>query len=237
MEESLGIGLVLLFWVVLLGGFAAAVATMLRGAVKKFVSSDALRGRRAQKFAFLLPFACVAFWILSFLAYAAINDRVFHRDPGLGDSWYAPIPNGVVLGAIDVPEVGYVGTLNGSTLVMDVTRLQVEKAWIAGMYDSAARGFEGSEAGSSKGFFILDAFSHQRQDFTTAEAFESALGQRGLRSHLRPFDVVYREFRKTWFDDLAVVWMLGVPVVALLALALYIVRARRGSLRFPGMGG
>src|SRR5690348_3393338 len=94
---AMGILFVLLIYAVVLsiaGGIAAAV---LGAIVFKLIPSPRLRRKRAVTFAAAFPLICVAYAGVWFIAYAAINDLVFHRDPGLGDSWYTPLPNGYAL--------------------------------------------------------------------------------------------------------------------------------------------
>lgn len=39
---------------------------------------------------------------------AIVNEIVLHRDPGLGDTWHCPLPNGYALLMIDVMDHGWV---------------------------------------------------------------------------------------------------------------------------------
>ena len=56
----------------------------------------------------LFPFGYVAFGGVWFVVYATINGVVFHRDPGLGDGWETPMPNGYALRMIDTTDQGTV---------------------------------------------------------------------------------------------------------------------------------
>ena len=103
----------------------------------------------------------------------------------------------------------------------------MEENWIAGSYDSAALGFSKAEAGSSKGFFLLNASTNVSRNFRTFDELVPELRQRGLHPHLRPFDEVFREYRNTWFDKAAAAWALGVPLCALVAFAVYVLRLRK----------
>ena len=211
-----------------LGGLASVAAVAVRGIVRRALPLAAAGRPIAEKAAFILPLVCVVFWAISWIAYAAINDRVFHRDPGLGDSWFTPMPNGDVLAAIDIPDVGYIETSGQVQLVSDVTRLQVDPGWIAGSYDTAARGFRTARGDIDKGFFLLNVATNARQDFSTSDELASALGQRSLALHLRPFETVFHEYRNTWFDYATLTWALTVPFCAVVALAVYVRRLRRG---------
>ncbi len=62
-------------------------------------------GERRRRFILatrLFPFACLGWAAGVFVLYAVVNDAVFHRDPGLGDGWWCPLPNGYTLEMTDV---------------------------------------------------------------------------------------------------------------------------------------
>jgi len=54
------------------------------------------------------PFLCLAWGCGVFIFQGVINEAVFHRDPGLGDLWQCPLPNGYALTMVDVPAHGRV---------------------------------------------------------------------------------------------------------------------------------
>ncbi len=104
----MGILFVLIFYAIVLSVVAAIGSAVLGTAAHFMTRRFGGRHRRVVLCAAAFPFLCVAFAGAWFIGYAVINDTVFHRDPGLGDSWYTPLPNGYGLMMIDTTDEGTV---------------------------------------------------------------------------------------------------------------------------------
>jgi len=103
-----GLGIVLLFWLVVGSVFAVTGATTLAGSTSR-LTRGATNGRRKIIIAAgLFPFVCLCWAGLIFLFQALVNEGLLHRDLGLGDTWHAPLPNGYQILMIDVPDQGLV---------------------------------------------------------------------------------------------------------------------------------
>ena len=103
----MGIAVVLIFYAVALT-IAASVGAVLLGVLSYVLTRHSRQRRRVILASVLFPFACVVCAGGWFILYAVINYAVFHRDPGLGDSWETPLPNGYALMMIDTTDQGTV---------------------------------------------------------------------------------------------------------------------------------
>src|SRR5213593_5214785 len=104
----MGIGIVLLFWAIA-GTISASVGALVFGGLTALLTSGAVEGRRKIIVgAFAFPFICLGWAGLVFVFQAAVNGFLLQRDPGLGDTWYCPLPNGYAITMIDVTDQGWV---------------------------------------------------------------------------------------------------------------------------------
>src|SRR5579872_2218365 len=104
----MGIGFVLLLWAVA-GTILAGLGAVILGGATAFFTRRVNKGRRrAVSAAILFPFACLAWAGAVFVVQAIVNESVLHRDPGLGDTWHCPLPNGYMITMIDVTDQGWV---------------------------------------------------------------------------------------------------------------------------------
>jgi predicted PurR-regulated permease PerM len=102
----MGIGIVLLFWAVI-GTILAGVAAVVLGVATAWLTRRVQHWRRtAILAAAVLPFLCLAWAGAVFFFQAIVNETLFHRDPGLGDAWHTPLPNGYSLLMIDETDHG-----------------------------------------------------------------------------------------------------------------------------------
>jgi succinate dehydrogenase/fumarate reductase cytochrome b subunit len=90
----MGILFVLIFYLIVMTGLAAIGSLLFSTAANRLIRSFKDRAGKIVLIATLFPFACEVFAGVWFVAYAVTNAEVFHRDPGLGDSWETPLPNG-----------------------------------------------------------------------------------------------------------------------------------------------
>src|SRR5258708_4403268 len=137
----MGIGVVILFWAVV-GSIFAAIGMLIRRSAANFLTRGVLKGRSAVVLAAtVLPFACLAWGAAVFVLQWDINEKVFHRDPGIGDAWKCPLPNGYALLMIDLPDYGWVynprtqpmpdGVGEQEDAIFGVRTLQVANRYIA----------------------------------------------------------------------------------------------------------
>ncbi|SRR5712692_775653 len=93
----MGIGLVILLGAVV-GTVAAAIGTVVLRSATAFLTRRVTKGRRSVILAAtVFPFGCLAWGAAVFICQWTINENVFHRDPGIGDAWKCPLPNGYAL--------------------------------------------------------------------------------------------------------------------------------------------
>lgn len=103
----MGIGFVLLIWLVVLlvlGSLGALLVSFITFRMSRS-STPAIRWTRTLG-AFVYPFIMIGYLGASFLLYAVWCEGYRKVDPGLGDCWHAPIVNGYQLVFIDIPEKG-----------------------------------------------------------------------------------------------------------------------------------
>jgi hypothetical protein len=85
-------GIVLLVWA-LVGTPVAVIAALLLRRAADYLTRGTRQDRKALfKFVSLSPFLCLVWVGTVFIFQAVINESVFHRDPGVRDSWKCPLP-------------------------------------------------------------------------------------------------------------------------------------------------
>ncbi len=165
-----------------------------------------------------------------------INEAVFHLDPGLGDLWQCPLPNGYALTMVDVPDHGRV--YNPATqqfpgffgeqkdAVTDVRILQVSDRYVVGGTDS--RGFRQQRADDQvDSYFLLDTRAGIQRRFSNLGELAAAVQPLGLRLQLEPIRRICLRYRYSWFDALAGVLLCGPPLLGLVLLGRSILKLRR----------
>src|ERR1700722_13867796 len=104
----MGIVVVLIFYAVALT-IAASIGAAVLGAISYFLTKHSGQDRKKAILASVLfPFLCLAYAGGWFITYAVVNYTIFHRDPGLGDSWETPLPDSYSLMMIDTTDQGTV---------------------------------------------------------------------------------------------------------------------------------
>jgi hypothetical protein len=174
------------------------------------------------------------------IAYWIINAEVFHRDPGLGDSWETPLPNGFALMMIDTTDQGTVynpktqgseGSVGESSdAVFGVRQLQVSKNFIFGARDSGYFGRIGQESKFVDSYFELDTNKGIHIDFKSLDELRQQAAHDGVSLNLRAFESVFGDYRTTWFDYFAGVILLLVPTAGFLLLVRWVWRVRQDTL-------
>jgi hypothetical protein len=234
----MGIAVVLIVYFVVLS-VAAAICCAILVATTRWYLRDAPRERRKlMAYAGVLPFVCVAYAGVCFIAYAVINDTVFHRDPMLGDGWSTPIGHGYAIDMIDVTDQGTVhpvdgpdGGLNSPERVSGVRRMQVAGPFILGTEDRNWFANLGKDVKDESNFFVIDTRTRARREFASESELAAYASQNGASLALKPIADVYDQYRFTWFDALAGVALLLLPMLAFCWLVWLVARAKRKELK------
>jgi hypothetical protein len=237
----MGLVFVLLFWGIvglILGGAGALAARMTATLLTRgnYEGPEISARKRAIRIATLLPFACLSWVGAIFILQGYINTTILHRDMGIGDSSYCPLPNGYSVLMIDVSDQGTVynprtqlgdGTVvEQEDAISGVRELQVADARLLGGADSRYSEHFGQSSPSIDRYFVLDTRTGKRTDFTTDTALRSAASMLGIELKLKPIFEVYRQYRFTWFDLAAALFMFLPPVLAAAGFLRSIVRLR-----------
>jgi Na+-translocating ferredoxin:NAD+ oxidoreductase RnfD subunit len=233
----MGIGIVLMVYAVAFT-VAASVGAVLLGALASVLTRQSGRRRkRAIVASALFPFLCLLFAGAWFVAYATVNSLVFDRDPGLGDSWQTPLPNGYALIMIDTTDQGTVynpktqakdGSIaSRDDAVFGVRQLQVSQSHIFGARDSGYFGRLGEESKFVDGYFELETKQGKVTEFKSLEELQEHASSEGVTLNLRPFDSVFADYRTTWFDYTAGLTLVVVPLFGFALLGRWIWKIRR----------
>jgi len=232
----MGLGIVLLFWIVV-GTILTVISSCVLGGITASLTRGVEKGRRALIIAAcVLPFACSGWAAVLFLFQAVVNEGLLHRDLGLGDSWHAPIPNGYEILFIDVTDCGWIYSpktqltpnvvSEQEDAVANVRKIQIANQYILGGVNS--KGFSDfCIEDTIDSYFILDTSVGGKRVLTDYEALRVAALSLGIQPHLEPIYEVYSRNRFTWFDVLVGVLFLLPPMIAFSLLIWQIFRLRR----------
>lgn len=231
----MGIGFVLLIWAVagaILAGFGAVVL----GGITALLTRGVAQGRtRMILVASIFPFLCLGWAGIVFFSQAAVNEFVFHRDPGLGDMWQCPLPDGYALLMIDETEQGWVfnpktrgwdGVAEGEDSISGVRVLQLSGPYILGGRDSHAYQLASKDE-YIESYFLLDTRTGKHESFPAYEALRDQAQQMGIALSMERINVVYSRYRFSWFDILAAVVLLGPPLIFACLLIRWVLRLRK----------
>ncbi len=232
----MGIGFVLIIWAIV-GTILAGLGMLVLGGAAALFTRGVTTGRwKPILVAGLFPFACLAWAGGLFVFQAIINDVVFHRDPGLGDTWYCPLPNGYALMMIDLTDNGWVynpktqpgsGVGEQEDAIAGVRVVQVAGRFILGGADSQSFQDSGEDSTRVDSYFLMDTETGKRTTFPTQDSLRNAASQLGIQLNLQPIDSVYSKYRLTWFDAFVGLLLFAAPLLALGLLVRWIVRLRR----------
>jgi hypothetical protein len=104
---GMGIGMVLIA-AAIVASIMAGMAAVVLGAATWFATKG-IQGRlKVVLTASVFPFVCLGWAGLVFFFQAFVNQELLHRDPGAGDAWQCPLPNGYGILMIDVTDHGWV---------------------------------------------------------------------------------------------------------------------------------
>ena len=240
----MGIGFVLILWAVL-GTVLAVIGAGVMVLVAGFFTRGCHGRRKVIVAASILPFACLGWAALIFVFQAVINEGYLHRDPGLGDDWHCPLPNGYELLMIDVTDHGYLfnpktkgshySVVEQEDAASNIRLLQVSGPFFMGGTDSKALENEINDKQGVDGYFLLDTRTGKRTDFADYDSLKNAATQAGIRLSLQPIDEVYSKYRFTWFDVFAGLLFVIPPLGGGIAIILWVLRvrhSRKANLQF-----
>lgn len=234
----MGLGIVLIFWG-MVGLMGASIGSAILPGIASHFTFGRARGSRRLIWALrLFPFACL-FWAGgAFMFYAVVNEFVFHRDPGIGDGWTCPLPNGYALEMIDVTDRGFIYNpktqkIDGAVLASDDALADVCVLQLAGRYilggAPCRTDVPPDDHDAVLSYFLLDTATGTHSDFPTYDALRAAAAPMKIQLKLEPIYDVYGRYRFTWFDALAAAGIFGVPLVFACLLLRWIWRIRISS--------
>ena len=232
----MGLGIVLVVYAIAFM-VAASIGAVVLGAVTYFLTRRSGQHRkRAIVASAVFPFVCALFAGAWFVAYATVNSLVFHRDPGLGDGWQTPLPNGYALMMIDTTDQGtvYNPKTQGSDgsiasrddAVFGVRQLQISHSLIFGARDTGYFGRIGQESKFVDSYFVLDTNQNKVTELKSLEDLQRRAASEGITLNLRPFESVFGDYRTTWFDYMAGLILIAVPLIGFALLVRWIWKIR-----------
>jgi len=180
------------------------------------------------------PFACLGWAALLFVFQASVNGAM-HRDPGLGDTWTCPLPNGYTILMIDTTNHGWIynpktqpgsGVCEQEDAVAGVVAVQLAERYILGGGNSRNAAFDDSRIDS---YFILDTQTGKKTIFSTTDELRAAAQQAGISLNLQPIQAVYSKYRYTWFDVLVGILLCLLPLFYFGVLVVKIRKLRRSA--------
>ncbi|HEX4303325.1 MAG TPA: hypothetical protein VHZ78_11060 [Rhizomicrobium sp.] len=226
------IGIVLVFWIVVLGILAAVGAAVLFGLTFVSTRKPGTKRRGPLWRAALLPFASVVWAVAGFFIYAYVNDIVFDRDAGIGLAWSCPLPNGYAMLMVGTTNSAYVfnpgaqpDDAEQDDGVDGVVAMQVSGRYILGA--AASTTDSGGNLGPVDKYVLMDTQAGLQRDFTRLTDLRAAAAPLHITPDLQPVARVYDRYRFTWFDAVAALAVLSPPWIGTFLLLLRALRLRR----------
>jgi hypothetical protein len=214
----MGIGFVLLVWLVLsmVGALCASIG--LGFATWRFLRRSAKGPRRRAIVATVaLPPLAVVSAFAGFVGYGIWCETVRGVDAGLGDSWRVPLGSGYSLQMIDTPEQAHVETPTGYDVGLEVRRLGFDDRFI---YLETPTGR----------YLLLDKETGHSTSGLTRQTLDAKLKESGaFPATLRSSEDVYLDLRWGIQDVLAGLFILALPTLLTLMVLLYVIKVRRSG--------
>jgi hypothetical protein len=203
-----------LFVGALVGAILAGIGTLVLGGTTTFLTRGVRDGRRKVILAAsLFPFACLAWAAVVLSLQGAVNEGLLNRDPGFGDMWACPLPNGYAVMMIDETDHGWLYNPKTQTLSSGVSEqddtligvrvLQVSGPYIFGGLDSQAYERSAGNANQIDTYFLLDTRTGKHTSFLTYDALDSVAQRLGTKLNLERIIVIYSRYRFTWSEAIA----------------------------------
>ena len=210
----LGLGFVLLFWLVLSGLAALFGACVL--VIPVYWIQRRRRSIRARWIlgALALPFASVAYMWAIFAVYAVYCEAIRDVDLGIGESWRVPLTHGYTLTMIDTPDRAFVRLPSGAQHHHGLTRVSATEHFVT--VEDEGR------------FFLMDVRGGRESVFLTEAELRAALQGSGETTVelLSPSDY-YDAHRWRALDAIAATLALAPPGLAFLTFVFGFARAQR----------
>lgn len=224
----MGIGFVLIIWSVI-GLVAAAVGSaVLPALVECFTDVESLSGRRLVRAATRFPFGCLVWAGVVFVFQAVVNVGFLHRDPGLGNGFDCPLPNGYALSFVGVTDIGTLydpKDLIREREVSYVRTMQLAGPYVLGGCGSSWVDRAGEEIAT---YFLLDTRTGKRADFKSFDELRQAARQVNVEPGLVPIGSIYTKYRFTWFDLFVAMLLVGPPLIRAVFLVRWTLRLGNG---------
>jgi hypothetical protein len=234
----MGIGIALLIWAVA-GIILACLGALAFGTTTAFLTRKATKDRTLTLLASVaFPFCCLGWAALLFIFQALVNGSI-HRDPGLGDTWNCPLPDGYAITMIDTTDHGWIynpktqvegGISEQSDAVAGVIVVQIAGRYILGGADTRSGPVDG-DIDHIDSYFILDTQTGKKNLFSALDELRGSARQLGISLNLQPIAAVYSKYRYTWFDIFVGI-LLVVPLLIyfiVLAVRIHKLRQSRSS--------
>ena len=227
-----------LFIGALVGAILAGIGTVVLGGTTTFLTRGVQNGRgKVILTASLFPFACLG-WAAVVLSFQwAVNEGLLNRDPGFGDMWACPLPNGYAVMMIDETDHGWLydpktQTLSGGVSERDDTLigvrvLQISGPYILGGLDSQAYERPSRNANQIDTYFLLDTRTGKHTNFPTYDALDNVAQRLGTKLNLERIIVIYSRYRFTWFEAITDFLLCLPPLISAWLLIRWIVRLRK----------
>jgi hypothetical protein len=120
--------------------------------------------------------------------------------------------------------------------VFGVRQLQVSNELIFGARDSGYFGRMGQESNFVDSYFELDTNRNTQLQFKSLDDLRKQATSQGVTLQLREFASVFRSYRTTWFDYLAVLVLFGMPLVGFSWLVRWVWSIRRSPALSASLG-
>ena len=225
----------LVFWGAALSLFSVFSGFLLAGLVRRFLPAKTVEAKSVIRLAALLPAICASVATVLFLAYATANVSLWHRDAGIGDSWYAPTPNHYMLLMVDTTDMAFIcyegvedcGS-SPATLEAGVREMQVSGAYLLGSTDSRFLEDRGERRSRVDQWFLLDSNDKHVDEYASVEDLRSAAAHRGIPLKLESVESAYNRYRFGFFDYAFAIALVLIPLAGLYILFRGVARLRSG---------
>jgi hypothetical protein len=224
-----GIGFVLIAWIVI-GSVVAAIGALALWGLVGYLTRQARQPRgRLLSLAAALPFLSLAWAAIVFVFQATINVALLHRDIGIGDGFECPLPDGYALTFIDTTEIGTVYKDNSNNGIQNVRFLQLADPYIIAASDSKAFDHFGQQTAVVDTYSLIDTRNGHRTQFTDVAALRQAAERLHITVSISPIGDLYSKYRFTWFDGFAAILLIVPPALGVVWLFRWTLQVRRNT--------
>lgn len=224
----MGILFVLIFWAIagsILGLLACGTLYVMARVLLRKVSP---RPKLFLAGVILFPIACLGWAGFVFVFQVVVNVTLLHRDPGLGDGWDCPLPDGYALSFTDVMDQATLYRLKDHPSIMDVPTgdgvlsgvrfLQLAGDDLLGASDSKWFTHYSEKSSSVDRYFLVNTKTNELKIWTAKDDLSQWSAEHHVPLHLETVEDVYLRYRWTWFDWLAILLLVLPPLAAFVFL-------------------